>query len=230
MSEYVIIRINKIKSREILRDAIKHNLRKIPREVSVTSHIDGAKTHTNRMLRGGDAPNEMAQAAIQSIIEGTGKKLRKNGVVALEVLFSLQVGTKINKEDFFDQSLRWIEDYWRCPIISATVHYDEPNPHMHVIILPLYQGRMRGAALVGHKIHLAAFKKNHYSEVGRYFGLLEVAAIPRFKRFMTASKIVSMLTSDPTLMLAPTVKSALLSSLAIAPAELCAVLGIDPNT
>lgn len=230
MNESVIIRINKIKSREILRDALKHNLRQIPRETAGESHINGSKTPLNKVLWGGDSPNEMAQETIQRIIEGTGKKLRKNGVVALEVLFSLQVNTKINKEDFFGESLQWLEDYWRCPIISATVHHDEVNPHMHVILLPLCEGRMRGASLVGHKIHLAAFKQHHHLEVGRDFGLVQVAAIPRFKRFMAAANIIKALADQPSLILSPSVKTALMSSLAIAPAELCAVLGIDPTT
>jgi hypothetical protein len=227
MSESVLIRIKKIKSKEILRDALKHILRQIPAETANKSPIDPTKTHLNSVLRGGTNPVQMAQSTIRTILEGTGKPLRKNGIVAVEVMFSLRLGSEIDDASFFDQTVQWLEGYWHCPVISAVVHRDEANTHMHVIILPLLGGKMVGASLVGHKIHLALFKRHHHEEVGQYFGLTHVESIPRFRRLVAAGQIIQTLVDQPSLLALPAVQSALLTCIAISPAELCAVLGID---
>ena len=56
------------------------------------------------------------------------------------------VNVAIDTNAFFEQTLEWLRDYWACPIISAFIHHDEANPHMHVLVLPLRDGRMIGAS------------------------------------------------------------------------------------
>src|SRR5207245_6185490 len=55
-------------------------------------------------------------------------------------------------------SLAWIEVYFAVPVLSAVVHVDEAAPHMHVLLLPLLNGRMQGSDLVGSRSRLRAMQ------------------------------------------------------------------------
>lgn len=188
-----LIHIKKIKSPEILRDALKHNLRLIERETEIVSHINPARKSLNKVLAGETNPVKITRDTVELVKQSTGKKLRTNGVFAVEVIISLPVNIAIDTDAFFEQTLDWLRDYYACPVISAVVHYDEANPHMHVLVLPLRAGRMIGASVVGYKPDLAMMKKKHHKEVGSLFGLVHVESVPRFKRFAAAEKIVACL-------------------------------------
>jgi hypothetical protein len=166
---------------------------------------------------------------VELVKQSTGKKLRSNGVFAVEVIVSLPVNIAIDTNAFFEQTLEWLRDYYACPVLSAVIHHDEANPHMHVLVLPLRDGRMTGASVVGFKPDWAAMKKNHHIEVGSQFGLVHVESVPRFKRFAAAKKIVACLQEHPSWISHPSIESALLSAIICRPAELLSVLGIDPE-
>jgi len=227
MAESQLLSVKKIKSLEILKNSLKHNLRQIPRELGENRHIDAARCSLNRTLIGGADPVKMVRDAEKSILQGTGKKLRSNGVLALEYLISLRSDTAVEIDDYFSQVVDWLEDYLGCPIISAVVHLDEGNPHMHVIVLPLRNGRMTGSALMGYKGDLAALKRSHYKCVGRHFGLEMIESIPRFKRYEISRQIVQALNSSKDLLDQPVIRTALQNVIQMAPHELMAILGIQ---
>jgi hypothetical protein len=229
MTESVLIHVSKIKSREILKEALKHNLRMIERELVPGSHIDPGKSHANLVIDGGTDPAEMAKATVSEIIQATERPLRKNGVVAVEVVFSLPVNTSVNVDSFFKETVDWLKDYWNCPLVSAVVHKDEANPHLHAIVLPLRNGRMAGSALVGFKPELAAMKRSHHEAVGSHCGLTLVESVPRFRRYTAAKDIVTRLQLNPSWLSHPSILAALLNAVAARPAELMSVLGIEPR-
>jgi hypothetical protein len=225
-----LIHIGKIKSPEILRDALKHNLRLIEREVEIESHISPDRKGLNIVLAGESDPLKITSDTVELVKQSTGKrKLRSNGVFAVEVIVSLPVNIAIDTNAFFEQTLEWLRDYYACPVLSAVIHHDEANPHMHVLVLPLRDGRMAGARVAGYKPDWAAMKKNHHIEVGSQFGLVHVEAVPRFKRFAAAKKIVACLQEHPSWVSHPSIEAALLSAIICRPAELLSVLGIDPE-
>jgi len=224
-----LIHIKKIKSPEILRDALKHNLRLIERETEIVSHINPARKSLNKVLAGETNPVKITRDTVELVKQSTGKKLRTNGVFAIEVIISLPVNIAIDTDAFFEQTLDWLRDYYACPVISAVVHYDEANPHMHVLVLPLRAGRMIGASVVGYKPDWAIMKKKHHKEVGSLFGLVHVESVPRFKRFAAAEKIVTCLQEHPSWISHPSIRAALLAAIMCRPAELLSVLGIDPE-
>lgn len=229
MIETALIHISKIKSPEILRDALKHNLRLIALETSLPSHISPSRSHLNTVLIGGEDPVKMTRETVNQVKQSTGKNLRSNGVFALEVIFTLQVNSSVQVDAFFKESLQWLRDYWNCPIIHAAIHMDEANPHMHVIVLPLRQRRMIGASLVGFKSNLATLKKDHHQEVGCRFGLGHVPSVPRFKRYAAAKSIIACLIDHPDWIGHPSIQAALVGAIAAKPAELLSVLGIKPD-
>lgn len=229
MTESALIHIKKIKSPEILRDALKHNLRQIAAETAIPSHIDPAQSRLNVRLAGDGDPVGMTRQVVHTIKQETGKALRANGIVAVEVVVSLPVNTTVDTGAFFADTLDWLRGYWDVPIVSATVHYDEANPHLHVLVLPLSRGAMIGAALVGYRIQMADFKRSHHTAVGSKHGLSLVEIVPRFKRLKAAQAIVSFLQNHPDLLNHPCIAAALQGAIAGRPAELLSVLGIKPT-
>ena len=229
MAETQLLSVKKLKSIDLLKNALKHNLRQIPRELGENRHIDPEKCSLNLNLVGGTDPSKIARETEAKIVEATGKKLRRNGVLALEYVVSLRPNTVIDINGYFPAVIEWLEDYLGCPIISAVVHLDEASPHMHVIVLPLRNDRMMGSALVGYKGDLAALKQSHFKSVGQLFGLQMLESIPRFKRYEISRKVVDVLCSTKDLLDQPLIRTALQNIIQINPSELMSVLGIPLN-
>ena len=226
MAESQLLSVKKLKSLDLLKNALKHNLRQIPRELGENRHIDPEKCSLNLNLVGGTDPTKIARETEAKIVEATGKKLRRNGVLALEYVVSLRPNTVIDINGYFPAVIEWLEDYLGCPIISAVVHLDEASPHMHVIVLPLRNDRMMGSALVGYKGDLAALKQSHFKSVGQLFGLQMLESIPRFKRYEISRKVVEALNASKDLLDQPMIRTALQNVIQLNPHELMALLGI----
>jgi hypothetical protein len=224
--ETQLLSVKKLKSIDLLKNALKHNLRMIPRELSENRHIDPEKCSLNLNLVGGTDPTKIARETEAQILMATGKKLRRNGVLALEYVVSLRPNTVVDINGYFPAVIEWLEDYLGCPIVSAVVHLDESSPHIHVIILPLRNGRMTGSALVGFKGDLAALKLSHYKCVGQRFGLTMTESIPRFKRYEISCKVVDALIASKDLLDQPMIRTALQNVIQLNPHELMSLLGI----
>jgi len=226
MAESQLLSVKKLKSLDVLKNCLKHNLRQIPREFGENRHIDPKRCSLNQNLAGGSDPSSMVKEVTANIVASTGKKLRRNVVLALEYLISLRANTTVDINGYFPAVIEWLEDYLGCPIISAVVHLDEGAPHMHVLVLPLRNGRMMGSALVGYKGDLAALKQSHYKCVGQRYGLTMAESIPKFKRYEIARKVVDVLCSTKDLLDQPLIRTALQNIIQINPSELMSILGI----
>lgn len=229
MAESQLLSVKKLKSLDVLKNCLKHNLRQIPRELGGNRHIDPTRCKLNQTLIGGSDPSGMVNEVAATIVAATGKKLRRNGVLALEYLISLRANTTVDINGYFPEVIDWLEDYLGCPIISAVVHLDEGAPHMHVVVLPLRNGRMMGSALVGYKGDLAALKQSHYKSVGQRYGLTMAESIPKFKRYEISRKVVDVLCSTKDLLDQPLIRTALQNIIQINPSELMSILGIPLN-
>ena len=166
-----VLRMNKLKGRFRVLKAACHNLREIQAELGAFSHIDSSRTPKNELLYGpttGIAVHQLAQA-LMSVAR---VKLRKDQVFGLEILFSLPAGHQATNGCFFSDCLEWTAlRYGRENILSAVVHHDENAPHMHVLILPLVNGRMNGSKLMGHALTLRRTHQDFHADVGRHHGL-----------------------------------------------------------
>ena len=97
---------------------------------------------------------------------------------------------------------------------------------MHVLVLPLRNGRMMGSELVGYKGDLAALKQSHYKCVGKRFGLQMAESIPRYKRYELSQQVVSAICTSKDLLDQPMIRSALVNVIQTNPNELMYMLGI----
>lgn len=161
-----VLEIERLKDSNKLFLAAGHNLRLDGRD---PVHIDHTRSHLNVILLGEDSVAGIVQYSAE-LMKGVLKPPRKDFVRWLEVVVSLPAGTGIDTGAFFKEVVVWVGGFFEVPILSAIAHYDEAAPHIHLLLLPLFQGRMIGSSL---------FKPNRYwvrhndfnAKVGRKYGL-----------------------------------------------------------
>jgi len=167
--------IKRLKGKGIVTAAAKHNLRKIPAEIGVDKHIDPDRMHLNYILRGPDNAEGVA-ALRSSLLRNAGiKKLRVDAVQALEVLFTWPFPDEEAPRQYFEDCTQWAEQRFQVPVLSSTVHLDESQPHCHVLMLPLVNGRMTGSDLFGMGSRLSQHLNSFYKEVGAKYGIVRPA-------------------------------------------------------
>lgn len=156
-----------------LLQAINHNLRATQKERGARAHIDPARMYLNEVLAGPDTPEAVVELA-RSLMLVAGvdtTKLRKDYTQAIELLFSLSANHRLDGRAYFTACAAWAAaQFGAANILSAVVHNDEAQPHLHVLISPLVDGRVRGSALLA-RPKLAALRESFFRVVARAFGL-----------------------------------------------------------
>jgi hypothetical protein len=132
------------------------------------------KPHLNDTLAGAATADEVAQHA-KELMAGVGP-LRKDAVMALELVLSLPVATTIDASRYFSDCLQWAQGYFACPVLSAVIHLDEAAPHCHILLLPLVDGRMAGNKLMGGRSQLLAMQTSFHESVASKHGLRKAPA------------------------------------------------------
>ena len=178
MSASGFFRIKKLKGASIVLAASRHNKRAIQAERGAEGHIDATRIALNLSLHGPSKSEDVAQLA-RSLMSAAGvKPQKKNAVLALELIFSLPPATAIDPESFFRDCLQWaVENFGGIDnVLSADVHLDESAPHLHVLILPLIDGRMNGSDLFGNRQRLQFLHTDFHSAVAGRYGLARAPA------------------------------------------------------
>ncbi len=155
-------------------------------------NIDALKSPLNYSLSDVDTNNNASPEAVtsqansQMLAAGLVKR-RVNGVMAVEVLFSLPIDwhTKDTKP-FFNDSLTWVKDTFEGELISFDVHLDEAAPHAHALILPLVDGKMQGNKMIGGKGNLMRLINLFHKDVAKHYGLSR----SDYKRVNSADKAI----------------------------------------
>lgn len=179
------LRLGTIASNGKLGAALRHNKREIQRELGASGHIDPARLALNYSLTVAQTSGEVLAKA-KALREAAGvKRLRKNAVQAIEILFSLPANTTIDLRSYFADCYAWTANQFGADLVlSADVHLDEAAPHCHVLVLPLKDGRMVGSELMGNRQTLQARQADFYRNVGQRHGL----AAPRKARQSAAER------------------------------------------
>jgi len=171
MSAASFLRVKKLKGAGIIQVAARHNLREIQAEHGASGPIDATQIHLNQTLAGGATADDVAQLA-KDLMQAAGVvNLRKDAVMALELVLSLPVATTIDVQRYFTDCLRWVQSHFDCPVLSAVVHLDEAAPHCHILLLPLRDGRMVGNKLIGGRPQLLAMQTSFHEAVAASYGL-----------------------------------------------------------
>lgn len=135
-------------------------------------NIDPAKSSFNYSLTNVAAPEAITSHANSQMLAAGLVKRRLNGVMAVEVLFSLPIDwhTK-NTRPFFSDSMAWVKQTFAGELLSFDVHPDEAAPHAHALILPLVDGKMQGNKMIGGKGNLMRLINLFHKDVAKNYGL-----------------------------------------------------------
>lgn len=79
--------------------------------------------------------------------------------------------SQYDQEDFFAECTRYFADkYGAENIISAVVHNDETTPHLHLILMPIHNGRLCCKDLFN-RTELTKLQTDFHEKVGKRWGL-----------------------------------------------------------
>lgn len=129
MSNYAILRFNKIKSLQHLGQVQSHNKRLVS-----TPNADPSKQNVQLIERGDII------ALWKKRIESHEVKVRSNAVIAFESLqtYSPEMEGKIDVDKWAKDSIKFLEKkFGKGNILSAELHKDETTSHIHAVIMPL---------------------------------------------------------------------------------------------
>lgn len=178
MSGAAFLRIKKLKGGGIITAAARHNRRVIQAEIGASGSIDPTRSHLNETLSGPSTAADVGQLAKDLMTAAGVTKLRKDAVMALEIVFSLPPGHSIDDQAYFSDCAAWAGVYFGGAqnILSVDIHRDESQHHCHVLLLPLIDGRMDGSNMIGGKQKLMAMQKQFHLDVAAPHGLSKAPA------------------------------------------------------
>jgi hypothetical protein len=129
-------------SSDVLFVCLCHNLRRKNEGHRHRSFIDPTRTSKNEVLRGSADPSINAELASNSLDALGVVVKRKDTIMGIELLFQPPKGRDIR--EFWEACLRWIDARYQY-VLSAVIHRDQKRPHMHVLVLPVVNGKLVGA-------------------------------------------------------------------------------------
>ena len=167
-----LFRLGSISGKNGVLEALKHNKRELQRERGEAAHIDVTRTPLNYCLTGDTTPQTIATHAKVQMVKAGIDKPRKNGIMAVEVLFSLPI-VRHNQDTkpFFTDCYRWVKQTFTGELLSFDVHLDESAPHTHALILPLINGKMQGDRLKGNRANINNLNDSFHAKVACRYGL-----------------------------------------------------------
>ena len=136
--------------------AERHNCRKIAQEIGGYGGIDGRRTAQNLDLVA--LNGRSYEEIVLDFLRSKGFDLnhysfrKSNRGYAVEMIFSVTSGHQCDFNAMYSDSLGWLRGYYpECHIVHAVVHHDEDTPHMHVILVPILNGRLDADSIRGFK-------------------------------------------------------------------------------
>ncbi|MCV2420290.1 plasmid recombination protein [Paucibacter sp. DJ2R-2] len=156
--------------------AIKHNRRQIPEKDGRRRRIDPDLAHLNAHLTGTAAASEVTAYA-RAWLEAAGVVPRKNAILCIEFVISLPTRHHTELRQFFADATAWLGRRYggEGNILSADIHYDEAKRHLHVLVMPLINGKLSGSKALGGLADLFRLHQQFGDEVAAKYGLTMLA-------------------------------------------------------
>ena len=145
-----ILRIEPIHSSQAFASKWKHNMR-----LGDIPNADSSKTWKNEQLIRlpvGETYLTYFERKIASLPYYDTHKIRKNGIRGFEVFLSFGQGElppEFTLGQWKRNSIQFLRDvFGRENVAAATLHMDERAPHIHAIVFPVREGRLRARAFL----------------------------------------------------------------------------------
>ena len=155
---YCVCATEKTKSRARLSSKFQHNMR-----LHAPANADFSERELNEVLIGDETIKNVFQMSMedakaaseshqfktyndtvketkQEVEQATGRKVRKDAVLAIEVVltYSATANDGLDLEAWKQENVDWLESYFgRENIMSAVLHMDEAVPHIHAMVTPI---------------------------------------------------------------------------------------------
>jgi hypothetical protein len=175
----------------VILNVMRHNARELQAEIGVgaESGIDASRIHLNVTLHGPATADGVASAARDAMREHGIVAPRKNATLGIEIVASLPAGLLIDHLAYFRDTAAWAQQHYRVPLLSAIVHNDESSPHLHLVLLPVRDGKLVGSELLGNRATMKAMQKDFHEQVAKQYGLRMPAAKKRHNASQRAAGI-----------------------------------------
>ncbi|SDZ08723.1 plasmid recombination protein [Nitrosomonas sp. Nm58] len=197
-----LLRLGKVKGRNGILNALKHNKRTLQAERGAGANIDAFRTPFNYSLTNTDTAEQIDRHAKVLMVQAGIDKPRINQVMALEIIFSLPVDRHgQDTRPFFKDCLEWVKQQMPGVLLSFDVHLDESAPHAHALILPLVNNKMQGNQVMGGKGNLLRLINQFHLDVARYYGLSrnETKRLNTNDKALIEKQVLSKLKTDPVM-------------------------------
>lgn len=175
----------------VILNVMRHNARELQAEIGVgaDSGIDASRIHLNVTLHGPATADGVVSAARDAMREHGIVAPRKNATLGIEIVASLPAGLLIDHLAYFRDTAAWAQQHYRVPLLSAIVHNDESSPHLHLVLLPVRDGKLVGSELLGNRATMKAMQKDFHEQVAKQYGLRMPAAKKRHSAAQRAAGI-----------------------------------------
>lgn len=175
----------------VILNVMRHNARELQAEIGVgaDSGIDASRIHLNVTLHGPATADGVASAARDAMRDHGIVAPRKNATLGIEIVASLPAGLGIDHLAYFRDTAAWAQQHYRVPLLSAIVHNDESSPHLHLVLLPVRDGKLVGSELLGNRATMKAMQKDFHERVASQYGLRMPAAKKRHSAAQRAAGI-----------------------------------------
>jgi hypothetical protein len=172
LSEYANRKTGKKRKPCDLLTAAKHNLRQLPGE-QWNGKFDPKRSHLNIIMAGPKNATEVqAQADARWAGAGVGPPKRKDFTQAIEALFSLPSENAVpDTSAYFQACVDWLVDAMGLPVLSAVLHLDQGEAHIHVLTLPLRDGVRVGRKLIDDRAAINRLRDSFFEQVAGPAGL-----------------------------------------------------------
>lgn len=173
------------KQGKLMQNGLLALLKHHKRTETLKENIDPSKMPHNYCLTEPATPASIAAHANGQMLNTGIETRRKNGVMAVEVLFSLPIDRHSqDTRPFFNDCFAWLQKTFAGELLSFDVHLDESAPHAHALILPLIGGKMQGNKMIGGRGNLMRLINLFHKEVAKHYGLSR----SDYKRYNSADK------------------------------------------
>ena len=154
MAQFAIMRVKKLKSGAAVKGMAKHNFRSIN-----TPNANSALTSQNDHRACTDVFETMDK--YKSLLP---KKVRKDAVHALDYLITTSPeATKEDNRIAIEEGIKWVEArHGKENILLSSIHLDETTPHVHVLAMPLRNGKLNAKHFVGGSKHRMSELQDEY--------------------------------------------------------------------
>lgn len=231
MTHCAVLRVAKLTGAGKIRLAAAHNKRTIQAELGARGHIDAQRTVLNESLHGPSNPEAVAKRANDLMAAAGVTKLRKDAVRALEWLFSLPANNGLDERQYFVDAMVWVAANFGGVenLLCADIHRDEAAPHCHVLVLPLFNGKMQGSDAIGGPGKLRALRSDFYATVAKQYGLgREAKALHGALKHEAVQMVLKRLNTDADTVLCSAVWQPVRDAIQHDPGAFLVALGLQP--